>query len=179
MVLGLGRWCGTILLENPKVSRVHSAPGIVLTNASGEREIVVTFCSPPYLPPAWPSVPPSTLPVWLFRFVMRWHWFYVHTTYLPCSMRKTSFQHIWCLGPCLRTWKINCAFFRTFFTVCMAATCGPCAETCGLYFAKIKVRYQRLPDSDGGDHKDIMIVWYHIWPMTADQPPFLWWTSSY
>ena len=81
---------------------------------------------------------------------------------LLCSIKNLflmwSFQHIWCLGPCLRTWKINCAFFRTFTTVCMAASCGPCAETCGLYFAKIKVRYQRLPDSDGGDHKDIMIV---------------------
>ena len=39
----------------------------------------------------------------------------------------------------------------------MAASCGPCAESCGLYFAKIKVRYQRVPDSDG--EKDIMLVW--------------------
>jgi hypothetical protein len=37
------------------------------------------------------------------------------------------------------------------------ACCGPCAETCGLYFSKVKVRYQRLPDSDH-DEKDIMIV---------------------
>ena len=60
----------------------------------------------------------------------------------------------------------------------MAACCGPCAETCGLYFSKVdlrfvlfsdqlvwgkmksspqvKVRYQRLPD--GEEEKDIMIV---------------------
>ena len=25
-------------------------------------------------------------------------------------------QHIWCLGPCLRTWKINCSFFRACCT---------------------------------------------------------------
>jgi hypothetical protein len=37
------------------------------------------------------------------------------------------------------------------------ACCGPCAETCGLYFSKVKVRYQRLPDGDH-DEKDIMIV---------------------
>ena len=46
-------------------------------------------------------------------------------------------QHIWCLGPCLRTWKINCSFVRACCTVCMAAGCGPCAETCGLYFSKV------------------------------------------
>ena len=67
-----------------------------------------------------------------------------------------TFQHIWCMGPCLRTLKINCAFFRTCTTVCLAGTCGPCAEACGLYFAKIKVRYQRLPD--GEEEKDIMVV---------------------
>merc|ERR1719336_776975 len=57
---------------------------------------------------------------------------------------------------CLRTWKINCSFVRACCTVCMAAWCGPCAETCGLYFSKVKVRYQRLPD--GEEEKDIMIV---------------------
>merc|ERR1719336_2883557 len=30
------------------------------------------------------------------------------TIFAPCL----AFQHIWCLGPCLRTWKINCSFFR-------------------------------------------------------------------
>lgn len=67
-----------------------------------------------------------------------------------------AFQHIWCMGPCLRTWKINCAFVRACCTVGLAGCCGPCAESCGLYFAKIKVRYQRLPD--GEEDKDIMIV---------------------
>jgi hypothetical protein len=38
------------------------------------------------------------------------------------------------------------------------ACCGPCAEVCGLYFSKVKVRYQRLPDGDHHDDKDIMIV---------------------
>ena len=60
------------------------------------------------------------------------------------------------MGPCLRTWKINCAFVRACCTVGLAGCCGPCAESCGLYFAKIKVRYQRLPD--GEEDKDIMVV---------------------
>merc|ERR1711976_804042 len=60
------------------------------------------------------------------------------TLFAPClafcsavNFACLAFQHIWCMGPCLRTWKIN--------------------------FAKIKVCYQRVPDSDGGE-KDIMIV---------------------
>ena len=76
--------------------------------------------------------------------------------FIPPASHAIWLQHIWCMGPFLRTWKINCAFFRTCFTVCMAATCGPCAEACGLYFAKIKVRYQKLPESDGDE--DIMAV---------------------
>ena len=60
------------------------------------------------------------------------------------------------MSPCLRTWKINCAFFRSCLTIGLAATCGPCAETCGLYFSRIKVRYQRLPDRE--EEKDIMVV---------------------
>lgn len=68
-----------------------------------------------------------------------------------------AFQHIWCIGPFLRSWKINCSFVRSCLSIGLAATCGPCAETCGLYFSKIKVRYQRLPDRDH-DEKDIMVV---------------------
>ncbi|TRY62531.1 hypothetical protein TCAL_06295 [Tigriopus californicus] len=67
------------------------------------------------------------------------------------------FQHIWCIGPFLRSWKINCSFVRSCLSIGLAASCGPCAETCGLYFSKIKVRYQRLPDRDH-DEKDIMVV---------------------
>jgi len=35
------------------------------------------------------------------------------------NFKKISFklQHIWCLGPCLRTWKINCAFIRNCLSV--------------------------------------------------------------
>jgi len=98
-----------------------------------------------------------------FRGTNRCCYILLTTLFGPClafcsaiNFACLAFQHIWCMGPCLRTWKINCAFFRTVFTVCMAASCGPCAESCGLYFAKIKVRYQRVPDSDG--EKDIMLV---------------------
>ena len=47
-------------------------------------------------------------------------------------------------------------FVRACCQVGLAGTCGPCAEACGLYFAKIKVRYQRLPD--GEEDRDIMVV---------------------
>ena len=31
-------------------------------------------------------------------------------------------------------------FTNNLFTVCMAACCGPCAETCGLYFSKVPLQ---------------------------------------
>jgi hypothetical protein len=49
------------------------------------------------------------------------------------------------------------AWTRSCLTIGLAAMCGPCAEICGLYFSKIKVRYQRLPDMDK-EEKDIMIA---------------------
>jgi hypothetical protein len=42
-------------------------------------------------------------------------------------------------------------------TIGLYATFGPCAEMCGLYFSKVRVRYQRMPDA-GGEDKDIMTV---------------------
>ena len=72
-----------------------------------------------------------------------------------------NFQHIWCLAPCLRTWKINCSFTRAVCTVFCAACCGPCSETCGLYFSKVYVQcsiadpVQFLPDPD-------LQHWYNV-----------------
>jgi len=84
------------------------------------------------------------------------------TLFGPCvalctglNMACLAFQHIWCFVPTLRACKINCAFVRVLMQVCLAGCCGPWAEACGLYFAKIKVRYQRVPD---GDDKDILVV---------------------
>jgi len=86
------------------------------------------------------------------------------TIFAPClafcsaiNFACLAFQHIWCMTPCLRTWKINCAFVRTCMTIGLAATCGPCAEICGLYFSKVRVRYQRMPDA-GGEDKDVFTV---------------------
>ena len=64
-------------------------------------------------------------------------------------------KHIWCLGPCLRAHKINCAFIRNCCTVGLAAACGPIVETCGLLLGKIKVRYQKLPE---GEDRDMFTV---------------------
>ncbi|CAG0917000.1 unnamed protein product [Notodromas monacha] len=56
--------------------------------------------------------------------------------------------HIWCCMPCLRTYKINCAMWKNFYEVWLAATCTPCCESIGRVFSKARVRYQRLPDGD-------------------------------
>ncbi|RXG53615.1 Caveolin-2, partial [Armadillidium vulgare] len=68
-----------------------------------------------------------------------------------CAFACVAFQQIWCIGPCLRCWKINLATVRNFWWGFLLACCGPCAEVLGLYFSKIKVRYQKLPDSDSND----------------------------
>lgn len=62
-------------------------------------------------------------------------------------------QYIWCLGPWLKAFRINCMFLRSCLSISLASVCGPCAETCGLYFSKMKVRYQKIPN--GGDDDDV------------------------
>merc|ERR1712154_570267 len=59
-----------------------------------------------------------------FRGTTRCCYFLLTTLFAPClafcsaiNFASLAFQHIWCMGPCLRTWKINCAFFRTVSTV--------------------------------------------------------------
>merc|ERR1711971_1152439 len=58
-----------------------------------------------------------------------------------CS--KTCFQ---AYGPCLRSLKINYAFFRKVNQIMMASCCAPCVETCGLVLSKIRVRQHKMHD---------------------------------
>ena len=67
-------------------------------------------------------------------------------------------QHVWCLGPFLRSYKINGAFIHACCTIGLTSYCAPVMETCGLLLGKIKVKYQRLPD--GKEKEDMFyIVW--------------------
>ena len=65
-------------------------------------------------------------------------------------------QHVWCLGPFLRSYKINGAFIHACCTIGLTSYCAPVMETCGLLLGKIKVKYQRLPD--GKEKEDMFYI---------------------
>ncbi|XP_015599019.1 caveolin-3-like isoform X2 [Cephus cinctus] len=67
-----------------------------------------------------------------------------------------AFEHIWCVAPCLRVWKITCAATRNFFTAFAQALVRPCADSIGYLFHNVRVFSQRLPD--GPDRKDDILV---------------------
>ncbi|CAL4111148.1 unnamed protein product [Meganyctiphanes norvegica] len=67
------------------------------------------------------------------------------------SFACITFQQVWCIGPCLRQWKINWATYKRFYEAVTLACCAPLVEVCALLCSRAKVRYQKLPDGDGRD----------------------------
>ncbi|CAL7940422.1 unnamed protein product [Xylocopa violacea] len=67
-----------------------------------------------------------------------------------------AFQHIWCLAPCLRVWKITCAATRNFLSAVTQAIVRPVMDSVGYLFHNIRVFNQKLPD--GPAHKDDILV---------------------
>uniref|UniRef100_A0A6A7G7X6 Caveolin n=1 Tax=Hirondellea gigas TaxID=1518452 RepID=A0A6A7G7X6_9CRUS len=66
-----------------------------------------------------------------------------------------SFNQVWCIGPCFRSYKINMATFRNFWLTFLMAVYSPMATVMGLLCSKVKVRYQKLhdgPDSEPVDY---------------------------
>ncbi|CAK9799345.1 Cav3 [Anthophora quadrimaculata] len=57
-----------------------------------------------------------------------------------------AFQHIWCLAPCLRVWKITCAAMRNFFSAVTQAIIRPIMDSLGYLCHNIRVFNQKLPD---------------------------------
>uniref|UniRef100_T1J0E9 Caveolin n=1 Tax=Strigamia maritima TaxID=126957 RepID=T1J0E9_STRMM len=55
-----------------------------------------------------------------------------------------AFQHVWCVGPFFREWKLRCHVLRNFFRITLSSICGPCCETCGLIFSQIRIRQQKM-----------------------------------
>ncbi|XP_044010623.1 caveolin-3-like isoform X2 [Aphidius gifuensis] len=58
-----------------------------------------------------------------------------------------SFQHIWCLGPLFKIWKISCNSVRSFFVVFANSLIRPCMESLGYFFYNIRVQNQKIPDN--------------------------------
>ncbi|XP_076028868.1 caveolin-3-like isoform X2 [Oratosquilla oratoria] len=75
-----------------------------------------------------------------------------------CQFACLAFNQVWCVGPCLRIFKINCATIQKFWRTCLAAICVPVAEVYGLLCSKIKVRYQRVPDAIDTEEMDFLTV---------------------
>ncbi|OXU20058.1 hypothetical protein TSAR_014350 [Trichomalopsis sarcophagae] len=82
----------------------------------------------------------------------------VHTLLSFKSANPTPrFIHIWCIGPCLRVWRITCSATRNFCTALVQSVVRPCTDSLGYFFYNIRVLNQRLPDVN--DHKeDVHIV---------------------
>lgn len=68
-----------------------------------------------------------------------------------CQFACLAFNQVWCVGPCLRCWKINFATIKKFWEACLYAVCSPWYEVCGLVFSKAYVKYQRVPDGPAPD----------------------------
>ncbi|XP_026471885.1 caveolin-3-like [Ctenocephalides felis] len=76
---------------------------------------------------------------------------------LGCGFACLAFQHIWCVAPCLRVWKISCGACRIICASCAQAVVAPCTEALGYFWSKVKVRHHTLPD--GPDHvQDVLIL---------------------
>ncbi|KAK3585876.1 hypothetical protein CHS0354_038409 [Potamilus streckersoni] len=56
-----------------------------------------------------------------------------------CTFACTSFQHIWCLTPCLREFSIACGFLQKCFGIILNCSLAPICEACGMFFTKIQV----------------------------------------
>ncbi|XP_015126089.1 caveolin-3 isoform X1 [Diachasma alloeum] len=76
--------------------------------------------------------------------------------FLGFTFACLSFQHIWCIAPCLRVWKISCAATRAFFTGFTHALVRPCTESIGYLFHNVRIHNQKLPD--GPQLKDDALI---------------------
>ncbi|KAL3852813.1 hypothetical protein ACJMK2_016428 [Sinanodonta woodiana] len=56
-----------------------------------------------------------------------------------CEFACTSFDHIWCLTPCMREFSIACGFLQKCFGTIINCCISPVCEACGMCFSKIQV----------------------------------------
>lgn len=63
-----------------------------------------------------------------------------------CSFACITFQHVWCIGPALRQFTINCHAVKQFLRTALDACMGPCCSTLGLVLSRIRISHS----NDGG-----------------------------
>uniref|UniRef100_A0ABD2VWW9 Caveolin n=1 Tax=Trichogramma kaykai TaxID=54128 RepID=A0ABD2VWW9_9HYME len=69
-----------------------------------------------------------------------------------------AFEHIWCIVPCLRAWRISCMAVRHFCTAATQALVRPCTEALGYLFHQVRVMNQKLPDTYEINRDDVHII---------------------
>lgn len=58
-----------------------------------------------------------------------------------CSFACITFQHVWCIGPALRQFTINCHAVKQFLRTALDACIGPCCSTLGLVLSRIRINH--------------------------------------
>lgn len=58
-----------------------------------------------------------------------------------CSFACITFQHVWCIGPALRQFTINCHAVKQFLRTALDACIGPCCSTIGLLLSRIRINH--------------------------------------
>ncbi|XP_058799286.1 caveolin-3-like [Phymastichus coffea] len=66
---------------------------------------------------------------------------------LGLSFACLAFEHIWCIAPCLRIWRINCFAAKNFWNSFVQTVVHPCTESCGYLFYNIRILNQKLPNT--------------------------------
>ncbi|XP_074646365.1 caveolin-3-like [Tubulanus polymorphus] len=56
-----------------------------------------------------------------------------------CYFACLSFCTIWCCAPCFRAYELNMHCVKKFWNAFVSSIYGPCCETAGLIFSKIKI----------------------------------------
>ncbi|KAK5639083.1 hypothetical protein RI129_011575 [Pyrocoelia pectoralis] len=77
---------------------------------------------------------------------------------LGCSFACIAFEHIWCVNPCLRIWKISCAAIKIFIASCTQAFIAPICDAMGRFWSGIKVRTQTQMYKEETDERDVLLA---------------------
>ena len=56
-----------------------------------------------------------------------------------CEFAMITFQHVWCITPCMRAYMINCGCYQKFWGTCLQCAVQPCCEAVGYIFSNIKM----------------------------------------
>ncbi|XP_067136903.1 caveolin-3-like [Centruroides vittatus] len=59
--------------------------------------------------------------------------------FVAISFACVTFQHVWCLGPAVKHFRIACHVVRQYVVACLEACIAPCCGVMGLLFSRIAI----------------------------------------